>query len=140
MTHTSSCFLPPFLTEKPQNSQRRAHRVPRAHPLAWREDPQQVGWPCKTEEGGQWPQHKRAGRPRSCSGLTRLPVLAPRPAGLLLLQLAFPSLGLGRLLLPVLVLLQGRPRVCDPSPWSLGTCLSRPQRARGCGTPPWFGL
>lgn len=62
-------------------------------------------------------QTGRPSAPRPCPpGLTRLPVLAPRPPGLLLRQLPLPPLGLGRLLLPVLVLLRGRRGAGDPGP------------------------
>lgn len=45
--------------------------------------------------------------PRPAPGLTGLPILAPRPARFLLGQLLLPPLRLGRLLLPVLVVLRG---------------------------------
>lgn len=83
MTHTSSCFLPPFLTEK----------APRHSATLRVGSPEPPRWP---EEGGPRRQGAHHGRPRR-AGLTWLPVLAPQP----------PRLGLRGLLLPVPVLLCG---------------------------------
>lgn len=101
MTHTSSCFPPPLLAEEPRDPQ--GHCPGSPEPLRG-----QGGGKATAQTG--WSPAARS-RPR----LTGLPALAPRPAGLLLHQLLLPPLSLGRLLLPVLVLLRmGTAR--DPKP------------------------
>lgn len=124
MTHTSSCFPTPLLTERPQDPQIGCLRVPGAHPRgpetrtwrAWAVPPELRGrgMSTRTRRPGPTespPKLSRRPHPAPLSlgpGLTRLPVLAPWPPGLLLGQLLLPPLRLRRLLLPVLVLLRGR--------------------------------